>query len=95
MGHMILMSCVCGCFSSHASNVAIIINPNTNRLSPQYHCVFDDYFETVHHKGDGPPPQWDDLVINSQFCNHIEGELDDTWDTATEVAINPPKREWV
>ena len=64
----------------HASSVALILNPNTNRLSPQFHCVFDDYFETVHHQGDSPPPQWDDLVIKSRFRNDLEGNLDDTWD---------------
>jgi hypothetical protein len=35
----------------HASSVALILNPNTNRISPQFHCVFDDNFETVHHNG--------------------------------------------
>ena len=36
----------------HASTVGLILNPNTNRISPQFHCVYDDYFETVHHKND-------------------------------------------
>ena len=75
----------------HASTVALILNPNTNRLSPQFHCVFDDYFETVHHKGDGPPPVWDDLVIRSRFKNEFEGDLDDTWDeTAPNVVKSDP-----
>jgi hypothetical protein len=49
----------------HASSVGLILNPNTNRLSPQFHCVYDDYFETVHHSNETPPPMWEDLVINS------------------------------
>jgi hypothetical protein len=77
----------------HASNVAVILNPNTNRLSPQFHCVFDDYFETVHHKGPSPPPQWEDLILKSRFHNDIEGDLDDTWDTATEVDVDSSTRE--
>jgi hypothetical protein len=44
----------------HASNVGLILNPNTNRLSPQFHCVYDDYFETVHHSNEKPPPMWED-----------------------------------
>jgi hypothetical protein len=63
----------------HASTVALILNPNTNRLSPQFHCVFDDYFETVHYKGNSPPPMWEDLVVNSRFCSDIEVDVDDTY----------------
>jgi hypothetical protein len=31
----------------HASNVALIFNPKTQLVSPQYHVVFDEDFETV------------------------------------------------
>ena len=31
----------------HASSVKIILNPNINQLSPQYHCVYNNYFETI------------------------------------------------
>jgi len=71
----------------HASSVALVLNPSTNRLSPQFHCVYDDYFETVHHKGTDPPPKWEDLVINSRFRNDIEGDVDDYWnEPVTPVA---------
>ena len=73
----------------HASTVGLILNPNTNRISPQFHCIYDDYFETVHHKGDRPPPVWEDLVINSRFRNELEEDvvIEDTWDEpATSVA---------
>ena len=35
----------------HASTVGLILNPNTNRLSPQYHCVLKLYItsQTTHH----------------------------------------------
>ena len=33
--------------SEHASSVSLILNPNTDRISAQYHCVFDDYFHTI------------------------------------------------
>jgi hypothetical protein len=60
----------------HASTVGLILNPNTNCLSPQYHCGYDDYFETVHHTFDTPPPIWEELVINSCFHNDLEEDHD-------------------
>lgn len=32
----------------HASTVGVVRNLKTGRLSPQYHVVYDDKFETVH-----------------------------------------------
>jgi hypothetical protein len=31
----------------HASSVALILSPRTGLVSPQFHCVFDDNFETI------------------------------------------------
>ena len=41
----------------HAGSVALVFNPSTGRVSPQYHVVFDDEFSTVPHmeKGSTPP----------------------------------------
>jgi hypothetical protein len=33
----------------HAQNVYLILNLTTGLVSPQYHCRFDDFFETTHH----------------------------------------------
>ena len=30
----------------HASNVSLVLNPATGYVSPQFHCVYDDRFET-------------------------------------------------
>jgi hypothetical protein len=35
----------------HARNVSLVLNPHTGCVSPQYHCRFDDFFETVRHSG--------------------------------------------
>ncbi len=32
--------------SQHASNVALILNPKTGFVSPQFHCVYDDLFDS-------------------------------------------------
>ena len=31
----------------HAGSVALVWNPNTGRVSPHYHVVFENYFSTV------------------------------------------------
>ena len=52
---------------AHASNVALVLNPNTGFVSPQFHVVFNDDFTTVSHLQKGTvPPNWDTLVTNSQ-----------------------------
>ncbi len=33
----------------HARNVYLVLNLITGCVSPQYHCRFDDFFETTHH----------------------------------------------
>jgi hypothetical protein len=34
---------------SDARNVYLVLNLSTGCVSPQYHCHFDDFFETTHH----------------------------------------------
>ena len=49
----------------HASNVALVLDPRTRLVSPQYHVVFDDSFSTVDHlKNNTTPPNWEDLCHN-------------------------------
>lgn len=49
--------------SFHAGSVALVFNPRTGRVSPQYHVVFDDTFSTVPYMDAGTvPPNWPDLV---------------------------------
>ena len=56
----------CGHSPLHAGNVALIFNPRTGRVSPQFHCVFDDDFMTVPYMEKGEvPPNWEDLCRNS------------------------------
>ena len=46
---------------NHARSVALVLNPRTGHISPQFHVKFDDFFETVQTKDtnmDAPEPQW-------------------------------------
>jgi hypothetical protein len=38
-----------GSSPSHARNVYLVLNLHTGCVSPQYHCRFNDFFETVRH----------------------------------------------
>lgn len=40
----------------HAGNVALVLNPETGLVSPQYHVVFDDDFTTVKDIENGTKP---------------------------------------
>ena len=51
----------------HASSVALILNRSTGKISPQFHCLFDDFFQTV--RGVEDPAEidlhsidWDDFI---------------------------------
>ncbi len=35
----------------HARNIYLVLNLHTGCVSPQYHCRFDNFFETVRHGG--------------------------------------------
>ncbi len=40
-----------GSSPSHARNVYLVLNLHTGCISPQYHCQFNDFFETMRHGG--------------------------------------------
>jgi hypothetical protein len=66
----------------HAGSVALVLNPRTLRVSPQYHIVFDDEFSTVPFMKNGEvPPHWSDLVKKS-----AELATDEDFDAATNWA---------
>ncbi len=51
---------------NHAGSVALVLNPKTGLVSPQYHVIFDDNFTTVLHLcNDTVPENWAKLVARS------------------------------
>ena len=73
----------------HASSVGLILNTRTNRISPQFHVIYDDYFETVPYNAEEPPPKWSDLVIENFESLDVEEnpyspQTDNGWETADE-----------
>ena len=62
-----------------AGNVALVFNPRTLHVSPQFHVVFDDLFTTVPFLRSGDvSPHWTALV---QSCS--ESSTDEAYDLAT------------
>ena len=49
----------------HATSVGIVRNLRTNSISPQFHVVYDNYFETVHSTEDAAPEHGEQLVTFS------------------------------
>ena len=68
----------------HAGNVALVLNPQTGHISPQYHVVFDDTFSTVPFLRSGEePPNWVELVRTSSEKVTTEAyEVADHWNQA-------------
>jgi hypothetical protein len=52
---------------SHSGSVALVLNPCTGHVSPQFHVVFDYFFSMVSYMEKSQvPPNWADLVENSR-----------------------------
>ena len=66
---------------AHAGSVAMVLNPKTGLVSPQFHVVFDDNFSTVPHMRNGTiPSNWEDLVRNSTVLETDKDyDLTRTW----------------
>ena len=52
---------------SHAGSVALVLNPKTLHVSPQYHVIYDDNFSTVPFlRRSEKPPNWIDMCNKSR-----------------------------
>ncbi|KAL7470955.1 hypothetical protein ACHAXS_011261 [Conticribra weissflogii] len=65
----------------HAGSVALVLNPTTGHISPQFHVVLDDTFSTVPYMRDQTvPPHWAELVRNStELATDENFDLAQTW----------------
>jgi hypothetical protein len=81
---------------SHAGSVALVLNPRTGHVSPQYHVVFDDLFTTVAcMKKSEVPPNWGELVSKSERVTDEDYDLAKTWlfpdAESGDIAMQPTK----
>jgi Reverse transcriptase (RNA-dependent DNA polymerase)/GAG-pre-integrase domain len=60
-----------GLSRNHASSVPLVLNLDSGHISPQYHCVFDDWFTTVtgdeKQEPDLESPMWKELFAGSRY----------------------------
>jgi hypothetical protein len=79
-----------GQLPSHASNVALILNPRIGHVSPQFHVVYDDDFTTVPYLRTATvPPHWSELVrASSTIALYTEHEVG-TWQSFSELDVEP------
>ena len=79
-----------GKLTLHASTVVLIRNLRTHNISPQFHVVYENAFETVHSDDDLPPNSWTDLLVFNRFKSdynesYFVPELTDKWLTPIEA----------
>jgi hypothetical protein len=60
----------------HASTVGLVLNMRTGNISPQFHLVHDDYFETVHSSDSDEPEVWKEMVRFQRHYANYDGEVD-------------------
>ncbi len=69
----------------HASNVALVRNLTTGSISPQFHVVFDNWFETISVPDElEEPPVWDVILTRSRFEANVDPEDLLNYDLADE-----------
>ena len=71
----------------HAGSVALVLNPRTLHVSPQFHVVFDDDFTTVPYlSSHDMPPNWTNLLQNAEAATDEDYDLAKTWIASSENA---------
>ena len=61
----------------HTGSVALVLNPRTGHVSPQYHLTFDDDFTTVPYLSNNTenpdvPSHWQAFCESSTECSTLE-----------------------
>ena len=92
-----------GFSKEHASNVGLLRNVRTGYISPQFHVVYDETFDTVASDGSiDLSEKWIDLFINSRevyldgYDPSYDGELPplhDDWKSESEKSGNSQNQE--
>ena len=80
----------------HASTVGLIRHLTTENISPQFHCVYDDFFETIDSTDEQEPAVWPELVVVQSFRSEFNDEdyvpqLPDEWLTPAELEAKYPR----
>jgi hypothetical protein len=87
-----------GISPNHSSSVHLVRNLQTGSITPQFHLVFDDFFETVFSEGEQEPDVWPELVVFQRFANDFDDddyrpELADEWLNPVELQSRATDRD--
>jgi hypothetical protein len=63
-----------GISPNHPSSVHLVQNLQTGSITPQFHLVFNDFFETVFSEGEQEPSVWPDLVVFQSCTNDFDDD---------------------
>jgi len=64
----------------HAGTVALVLNPSTLHVSPQFHVAFDDNFATVPYLASAETPSvWEEIVQKSEDVSERDYDLAKLW----------------
>ena len=77
-----------GYSDEHSSLVANVRHLTTGHVSPQYHCVFDDLFQTVF--SDGGDQRVIDAICNTLWDNNREQYAEEEYDEDGMLVYQPP-----
>ena len=82
----------------HASTVGLVRNLQTGSITPQFHLVYDDYFETVHSRDDQEPASWNELLRFNRFQTEFDDDqevpdLPDEWLNPQELQLRIDQRQ--
>eukprot|EP00956_Cyclotella_meneghiniana_P042975 scaffold249367_cov117-Cyclotella_meneghiniana.AAC.2 len=77
-----------GFSKKHSSTIALVRNLHTCHVSPQYHVVFDDKFETVFH--DGKTTEELDKICDGLFAECRDCYAEDEYDDDGMLIYMPP-----
>jgi hypothetical protein len=58
----------------HASTVGLVRILQTGSITPQFHVIYDDFFETVHSKEEEEPKEWSELLQFNRFKSDFDDE---------------------
>ena len=87
-----------GASPMHASTVGLVRNLQTGSMTPQFHMVCDDFFETAHSTDSDEPTEWPDLLVTSRFRSDFDSEdfvpeSPDEWLNTQELADRTLERQ--
>lgn len=79
---------------NHAQNVNLILNLNTGLVSPQFHCRYDNFFETTHHSDRDimTSANWKQLAGFTKYDGNpsVQDRLSSSDQRVMPIGTNPP-----